>query len=555
MFHCFPIAATLLATLLIGTTPLGAQIVGGEFELLYTLQGASSGDQFARTVADAGDVNRDGYADLIVGASYPAPKEAGAAYVYSGIDGSLLYQWDGEVNQDLFGMSVSGAGDVNRDGYADLIVGAYSANPNGITEAGSAYVYSGRDGSLLFQVDGNSAWGKLGKSVSGVGDFNQDGFDDVIIGAPYADLPGSTDSGAAYIFSGKDGALLHQFDGPATGSQLGIAVSEAKDVNADGYDDVLISSFGLVQVFSGSNGSELLRWTSPTAVDNFGGSVDSAGDVDADGYPDLIIGASTAQPGGLRYAGSVYVYSGLHGSLIHEWNGKKAWSLFGYSVSGVGDVDSDGYADLIVGAPWTTHGGQSTAGSAFLYSGADGSILQKWKGRAYGDFLGESVSGAGDLNGDGRPELVIGAYGVDNRRGEAYVYSFHPYLQTDTRTVSAAAGGKIRLGLDFPSLAGFDTYKVLISETGIGPTNYGVDIPLTLDALVMATYFGNYPFPNYRDLQGTLDADGNGFASFTLPTGLPSSMIGNVYYFAAISNPAGLLPEFSSVAVSITIIP
>ena len=158
------------------TAPLGAQGLGGVFEKHYTFDGAANGSRFGDSVAGAGDVNGDGFADVIVGA-----RGAGSAYVYSGADGTVLRRFDGVAAGDRLGSSVAGAGDVNRDGFADVIVGAPRADAGGMDEAGSAYVYSGKDGTLLWQFDGAREYAYLGSSVDGAGDVNRDGFADLIV--------------------------------------------------------------------------------------------------------------------------------------------------------------------------------------------------------------------------------------------------------------------------------------------------------------------------------------------------------------------------------------
>ncbi|MDA1114808.1 MAG: FG-GAP-like repeat-containing protein, partial [Planctomycetota bacterium] len=232
-----------------------------------------------------------------------------------------LWQFDGQAISDVLGYSVSGAGDVDGDGFDDLIVGALLADPGGLTEAGSAFVYSGATGSLIWQFDGQVSLDKLGFSVSGAGDVDGDGFDDLIVGAPVADPGGLSNAGSAYVYSGATGNLIWQFDGQASGDFLGHSVS-------------------------------------------------GAGDVDGDGFDDLIVGASSADPGGLTDAGSAYVYSGATGSLIWQFDGQAWVDQLGISVSGIGDVDGDGFDDVIVSAPSADPGGVSSAGSAYVYSGA-----------------------------------------------------------------------------------------------------------------------------------------------------------------------------------------
>lgn len=433
--------------------PAFAQTVGGSSETLHQWNGVAAYDTFS-TVSDAGDVNGDGYSDVIVGATGTDPgglSGAGSAYVYSGVDGSLLYQWDGAAASDAVGDSVSGAGDINGDGFADLIVGAFGADPGGLLGAGSAYVYSGADGSLLYQWDGEAEYDAFGY-VSDAGDVNSDGFADVIVGASGASPGGLSNAGSAYLYSGADGVLLHQWNGGmSTGYFLGGSVSGAEDVNGDGIDDVIVS---------------MLR------KHHFGSGWHTAANV----------------------------YSGADGSLIHQWDAEPGAGTLSILVSGAGDVNGDGFADLIVGA------------------------------------------------------LGIGPGGMTNA-GSVYVYDFHPFLLASTPTISASAGGVLDLTLDFPDTAAFHEYVTLMSVRGTGPIDFGVDIPLTMDSYLIGSTAGTYPFSVNSNLHGTLDASGNAAADITFPAGTYNFAIGRTFWLATVSFPTGLLPEYSSVAAAIKFMP
>ena len=273
---------------------------GADGSVLYTFNGDSAGDDFGISVSGAGDVNGDGVADFIVGAPRDDNNgiDSGNARVFSGSDGSVLHNFDGDSEGEFFGWSVSGAGDVNGDGFDDLIVGAIRDDENGI-ESGSASVLSGSDGAVLYIFDGDSAFDNFGQSVSGAGDVNGDGFDDLIVGA-FLDNNNGSDSGSARVFSGIDGSILYTFDGNSNNDRLGDSVS-------------------------------------------------GAGDVNGDGFADLIVGAPRDDNNGDR-SGSATVFSGFDGSVLYNFNGDSTNDSFGDSVSGVGDVNGDGIADFFVSA-------------------------------------------------------------------------------------------------------------------------------------------------------------------------------------------------------------
>ena len=384
---------------------------------LFTIHGDSLDEQFGKSVSGAGDVNGDGFADLIAGAPDELNDGIGSARVYSGTDGSLLYNFVGNSPGDLFGFSVSGAGDVNADGFADLIVGAPSNDRNN-SPFGSARVLSGIDGSVLYTFDGDPTTDFFSRDLSGAGDVNGDGFADLIVGVPL--------NNSVRVFSGVDGSVLYNFFGDSTGDLFGRKVSGAGDVNGDGFDDLIVGAplddnngqnSGIARVFSGVDGSVLYSFEGDSANDGFGRPVSGAGDVNGDGFADLIVGAAGDDNNG-NGSGSARVFSGVDGSVLYTFDGDPSafpilGDAFGSSVSGAGDVNGDGFADLIVGAPSDDPNGQNS-GSARVFSGIDGSILYTFDGDGSSDgFLGDNfgveVSGAGDVNGDDVADFFVGA--------------------------------------------------------------------------------------------------------------------------------------------------
>jgi len=407
--------------------------------ILHVFYGDDSKDEFGIAVSGAGDVNRDGFDDLIIGAygDDPSGTNSGSVRVLSGLDGSVLFNYEGRAAFDRFGYAVSGAGDVDGDGFPDIVVGAYGArNPNG-AQSGSAQVFSGKSGSILYTFYGDSDGDSFGGSVSGAGDVNRDGFDDVIVGAIGDDNNGAQ-SGSARVFSGKDGSVLYTFIGEP-GWFLGGSVCGAGDVNRDNFADLAVGASradlngdparGTVRVYSGKDGKIIYSFWG-VAEDHYLGSVSGAGDVNGDGYADLIVG-STGDHSPPYSPGYAQVFSGKDGWLLHTFYGdgpgnSSDGDSFASSISGAGDVNGDGFDDLIVGA-YRGETAENYSGIARVFSGLDGSILGTLHGYPNGAKYGFAVSDAGDVDGDGFADVIVGAPNTTtpyaSQSGSAWVHS------------------------------------------------------------------------------------------------------------------------------------
>ncbi len=309
-------------------------------------------------------------------------------------------------------------------------------------------------------------------------------------------------------------------------------------------------------VHSGFTGAQLYSVIGPDPGGYFGQTAAAAGDVNGDGVPDILVGAPWTAPAGVSAAGSAFVLDGSTGAQIHRFDGTGFLDNFGMALPGAGDVDGDGVGDYLVGAssaeiPPLNY----PAGRAYLYSGATGALLHVFQPVNYAEEFGAAVAGAGDVNGDGRAEILGGSVWTDAgyyQRGAAYLYAFAPFLVADRHRISAAAGGTVLYSLDFPVADAGLSYAMLGSVTSTGPTDLaGLDVPLTSGDWFWNTMFsGNAPAP-----YGVLDASGDATCTLTVPAGAGTSFVGTTFFLAAVAYTPPATPVRSSAVVSLTMEP
>jgi len=496
-----------------------------------------AGAQLGFDARYAGDVNGDGFADVIAGAPLYAGGEAaeGFAAVYFGGPSGPGPTPDWAVESNLagaqLGRSVAGAGDLDGDGFGEVVVGVPGYG-NGESQEGAAFVYlgsaSGPSATPDWTAESDQADAAMGNAVATAGDVNGDGYADLLIGDANYDAA-LADEGATFAWYGGPGALgangtPANADWTVQGGQfedrLGWSVATAGDVNGDGFADVVVgvpffdngtTDGGEVVVHFGAAAGLALTPTVTIASNSdlaqLGATVAAAGDVNGDGFGDLLAGGP-AWSNNETGEGVAFVYLGAAAmpAAIAAWapEGEQADAQFGVALGSAGDVNGDGYSDLLVGAPQYDNG-ETDEGAAFLYPGSPAglSLTPAWsaEGEQAGALLGHSLGG-GDVNGDGYDDVIVGAPGRDNGQadeGAAFLWLGGP-AGPGANGTPANADWKVEVDQAGAALGWAATMAGDVNGDGYA------------DALVTA--------PNYDN--GQLD-EGGAFAYLGSASGLPTA--------------------------------
>ncbi|WP_353717490.1 integrin alpha [Dyadobacter sp. 676] len=439
------------------------------------------------SVSSAGDMNGDGYSDVIVGAPMYDWNgvDAGVAYVFPGTAAGLSLNGQ-RLNRNQayaqMGYSVASAGDVNKDGYSDVIVGSPYWE-DGQNNEGAAFLYFGgkpdaqtapigiNPGNFII-LQPDQADAGFGTSVAMAGDVDADGYSDFLVGAPQYDKD-QANEGVAFLYHGGNTGFepgeTEILERNQPGSMMGFSVAGAGDVNGDGASDVIVgarlytdgqSLEGAAFVYYGSVNSAPVTSQAPATLQmnasdsRFGHSVSTAGDVNGDGFSDVIVGAYLYD-NGQQDEGVAYIFHGTGNGISTAPSTTLEGNLFeahyGESVSAAGDVNGDGYGDILIGAKWYENG-QNNEGMVFVHYGSKTGLVTApaatiESNQAEG-WLGSAVASAGDVNGDGYSDIIIGCYTYDhgqNDEGQVYIYhgSASSVGPTPASVSSATASGAL----------------------------------------------------------------------------------------------------------------
>ena len=399
----------------IGLTMTLASVSGAAGQRALLHDEGDPGQYHGFVVRSIGDLNGDGVCEIAGGG-------IGVFRVLSGTDGAVLQDRTDSVT------SIAPIGDLNGDGTPEIVAGyAYEGS-----NSGRAFVIDGVRGSVLWEWFGSTSGAEVGRAVTGLGDVDGDAIDDFAVGSP-GDATAGAGAGSVTALSGADFSVIWQSYGVAKDAH-GAAMIDVADCDGDGVNDVLVgaplaevrssSSVGRVRLLSGVDGTLVWTRSGGSSGDWMGHAVGVLGDVDGDQVPEVLAAAPYAD-GGAGHPGEVAVLSGATGAEWLTVTGSASGDVFGWSVTGLGDVDLDQVPDFAVGAPGSDLVA-ANAGAVSIHSGGDGSRLQTYSLGSAGSAFANSIDSAGDVDGNGFQDLLAGELAANGNAGRISLVGTFP---------------------------------------------------------------------------------------------------------------------------------
>ncbi len=399
---------------------------GLDGSVIWSHAGTQNGDGLGRLLRLPGDVNSDGVNDIFIvnfDASTNGHIENGFVRALNGANGNVLWQRDGTSDYEWYGFRNDMMEDINGDGVGDFLIASPEASSNGLSANGYVAAIDVVDGSTIWRVDGALTGDRVGYGFLYARHMDGNGYRDVVVSNSIADTNGLFHNGYVMVLSGNDGSQMWRVDGANNNRQLGQGLHGINDLDGDGFKDLVVTDpigstgvffeNGAVSAFGGASGTSLWENSGANFLQRYGAAVEFSHDISGDGIDDLLLGSPDDSINGLTNNGSVQAVDGETGAVLWTRSGTVTGDRFGTSLKIVGDVNNDGYADVLTSTPKASVGGKNENGSVAMISSASGTIIWRREGASSGHQLGFNVALPDDeirrdMNGDGVADVILG---------------------------------------------------------------------------------------------------------------------------------------------------